>query len=68
MPTREEKEGKKNKNWRYKKKSEISFIHPDERRMMSSEYSTEEERDERLTERFSRVNLYRCGVCSGRRR
>jgi hypothetical protein len=30
------------------KKKAISFIHPDERRMMSSEYSTEEERDERL--------------------
>ena len=43
------KRREKNKNWRYHKKSEISFIHPkDERRMMSSEYSfTEEEQNER---------------------
>ena len=45
---REEKEGKKIKIGVIIKKSEISFIHPkDERRMMSSEYSTEEEQNER---------------------
>ena len=45
---REEKEGKKIKIGVIIKKSEISFIHPkDERRMMSSEYSTEEEERER---------------------
>ena len=43
---REEKEGKKIKIGVIKK-SEISFIHPDERRTMSSEYSTEEEQNER---------------------
>jgi hypothetical protein len=45
---REEKEGKKIKIGVIIKKSEISFIHPkDERRMMSSEYWTEEEQNER---------------------
>ena len=47
--SREEKEGKKIKIGVIIKKSEISFIHPeDERRMMSPEYSTEEEQNERL--------------------
>ena len=67
---REEKEGKKIKIGVIKK-SEISFIHPDERRMMSSEYSTEEEH-ERLRkvleiETFAVVAFVQRGVAEWRR-
>ena len=59
--------GKKIKIGVTKKKRDL-IIHPDERRttMSSEEEETEEKKSE--CERFSRVNLYRCGVCSGRRR
>ena len=68
---REEHKKREKKILALSQKSDLihSFIHPDERRttMSSEEEETEEKKRER-DERFSRVNLYRCGVCSGRRR